>query len=1239
MTTVSSKRDVARSKVRQFGSLAKKQIVRAKAYLGAPRIRTSPNLKASRQTPVTIAEPPVDPQLSVIVPAYNVAGYLEECIKSIVEQSYTNWEMLIINDGSQDNTGEVADRLAADDGRIRVVHQENRGLGAARNTGINKSHAPYMTFVDSDDLVAPNAFKLMMESVEESDSDVVIGAIDRFNSARHWVPFWVDLVHDERRIGITAKEIPSVMWDVFACNKIFKRSTWHDIVGEFPTGTLYEDQECTAKLFVNDATLDILPETVYHWRHREDGQSITQQKSNVDDLSQRLRVAKHVESIVNNYTSSYVEYWYEKCLGEDFFYYYREVPRTGDDFFETLSNGVKNFYDAAPPEAIANIDPPRRWLAYLAAYGSRQDMVELLTAFDTYRTYYSSVFVDGEFRAHVPGLEQLFDKIPTELRRVKPDHLQAQVVITAVGSDSNGALTIQGFGYVPNLNSDLTYAVSIRDETLNLSADSIVVENEGPGALTADPYNPHARSKFQATFNSRLLDNSFADVAQTESGELDLVVALSVGEHSWEVENPKRSAEGIGCWPAPTELTAAGHRFVVVGDPASGTRLKLLTPRFKVRSVRYSAGCVHLDAELCMQNGLPNHGRFNLQDAIVRVKSGSTILGSSPVSGDESRFHVTLPVGKMGVRQKGKFSQNLHVEVVCNGRFAAPLAVSSQLLEGLEPQGLVAAVSSGFGYLAIRVSSVTTMVESVVYDETTEEIVATGRHFVAADEIRTYAPSLALVGPDVTAKCSDLRWQQDTGYFVVRFPLTGGDGRILRPGRFILQNLMPTKQNEPATLWVQTSSALEKQLPKDLQSRTHNLRLAAVGKSRTLQITLTGPGKTKDSDSAFQLRARSLAQFSKKDRPVQENTVFFESFNGDSVTDSPKEIDRVLASRFPELKRFWSVKDLSIEVPDGAVPLVAGTDEWMHRLATSAVLINNNNFPHYFRKANGQKYIQTWHGTPLKKIGNDVPGASLSLRYRALMVKEAESEWDLMIAQSRWAAEIFSSAFAFEGPFFTSGYPRNDALADDSRMARARTAVREAYQIGDTQTVILYAPTWRDYLRDASGRYSRVDFLEMGNTIKLLGDEYSILYRGHANSVHSRQSPLPSGVIDVTAHSDVNELIAAADIMITDYSSIMFDFVVTGKPIAFVVPDLVRYRDDTRGFYFDFERDSPGPLFSNGKEAATWIKSVSDGTIIDTEKYLNFVERFASSEDGQSAERFINEYLSLFENGDLRKGK
>ena len=106
---------------------------------------------------------------------------------------------------------------------------------------------------------------------------------------------------------------------------------------------------------------------------------------------------------------------------------------------------------------------------------------------------------------------------------------------------------------------------------------------------------------------------------------------------------------------------------------------------------------------------------------------------------------------------------------------------------------------------------------------------------------------------------------------------------------------------------------------------------------------------------------------------------------------------------------------------------------------------------------------------------------------------------------------------------------------------------------------------------------------------------------------------------------------SASDMMITDYSSIMFDFVVTGKLIAFVAPDLSRYRDETRCFYFDFVNDAPGPIFSSSDEATAWIKSNKDGNSTHTEKYISFLSRFAPRDDGMSASRFVDRYSSLFE--------
>lgn len=1230
MSAIASKIEGSRSKVRKLGSAAKRKFRTASARFG--QIGDQKNAEGRIPKVDKVTEIPVDPKLAVIVPAYNVSQYLEDCVKSIVNQSYTNWEMVIINDGSVDATGSVADQLAAADGRITVIHQENRGLGAARNVGIHRTKAPYMTFIDSDDLIAAEAFSLMMESAAESGSDVVIGSIDRFNSTRSWVPFWVELVHNERRLSITAKELPPVMWDVFACNKIFKRKTWDEIVGKFPTGTLYEDQECTAKLFVSDAKLDIIPETVYHWRHREDGQSITQQKSNIDDLRQRIRVAKHVESIVGGYTDSYVNYWYEKCLGEDFYYYYREVPRTSDGFFEVLQEGIREFYDVAPSQAISNIDPPRRWLAYLAAHGTRDQMVDLLVAFDTYRTYFTTDVRNGQLSSRVPELDHIFDCLPESLLRTEPSHFQAQSVVTDIDCDESGSFTVSGFGYVPSLDADLEYSVVLRNDDYSVFADCVEILEESPGALTRDPYNSHLNTKFSATFSGELIDATFKELDRTESDQLDLVVQVHLGHHTWEIVNPKRRSEGAASWPAPSEITPGGHRVLVVSDPSISTRIKILTPRFGIRAIEIGEETVHISGQQLTSNRLPNHDRFDLSDAYVRIRSGQRILGTGRIQSTDSLFHGSVPLAGLGRPPKGQFSSSYLVEVVCGGKFAAPLAVSQSLVGARDSRtGNISVDSSGFGYLQITRDSISTVVDSVVFDEEGGQLVVCGLHHVDSNLHRTGTPNLSLVGTGKVVESSELNWRRDGGAYVAKFKLPSGDESAVESGKFVLQNLQPSGQATPATLWVGTTKRLEELLPIDLSTGTNNVRLSAIGKSRTLQLTFSAPGVTRDSESAFQQRSRAEKYFSHPTRTIERGTVLFESFGGKSVSDSPKEIDRELAARYPTLRRFWSVVDHSVRVPEGATPLVVGTDEWMHRLATSSVIINNNNFPHYFRKSNGQFYIQAWHGTPLKKIGNDVPGANLSLRYRNLMVKEAENEWDLLLAQSPWAARQLSSAFGYSGPVFDGGYPRNDFLSDQTRLSEGRAKVLQDYGIDGMKTIVLYAPTWRDYLKDSSGRYSRVDFLGLAKTIQTIGKDFVVLYRGHANSSDSVQAKLPDGVVDVSKHSDVNELMAAADMMITDYSSIMFDFVVTGKPIAFLTPDLERYRDETRGFYFDFEKERPGPIFRNAHEAISWIQTSSNGAIDNAEQYVRFIAKFASKDDGGAARRFVEEHCKLFE--------
>src|SRR5690606_29897068 len=197
-----------------------------------------------------------------------------------------------------------------------------------------------------------------------------------------------------------------------------------------------------------------------------------------------------------------------------------------------------------------------------------------------------------------------------------------------------------------------------------------------------------------------------------------------------------------------------------------------------------------------------------------------------------------------------------------------------------------------------------------------------------------------------------------------------------------------------------------------------------------------------------------------------ENAVFFESFYGHTSGCNPRAIDRVLAERAPSVTRYWAVSDLSVEVPAGASAVVESSPEWWRARAESRMLIVNDWLRRRFVRKPGQHVLQTWHGTPLKRLALHRPG--FAPRRMAAIVKESR-RWDVLLAQNTYSERILKKAYAFFGkPVWTDGYPRNDML-----LTSDGAGMRAALGIGTDEHVLLYAPTWRD------DRSEIVDFIDL----------------------------------------------------------------------------------------------------------------------------------------------------------------
>jgi CDP-glycerol glycerophosphotransferase len=342
-----------------------------------------------------------------------------------------------------------------------------------------------------------------------------------------------------------------------------------------------------------------------------------------------------------------------------------------------------------------------------------------------------------------------------------------------------------------------------------------------------------------------------------------------------------------------------------------------------------------------------------------------------------------------------------------------------------------------------------------------------------------------------------------------------------------------------------------------------------------------------------------------------ENAVFFESFYGRSVGCNPQAIDRELARRAPNVRRYWSVVDFSVPVPEGAIAVVEGSPEWWRARGAARLLVVNDWLRRRFSRKPGQRVMQTWHGTPLKRLALHRPG--FDPRRMAAVVKESR-RWDVLLAQNTYSERILKKAYAFFGrPIWVEGYPRNDALlTGDPRVVRA------ALGIGDDERVLLYAPTWRD------DRSEMVDFVDAEQLAEQA--DAVVLVRGHSRTLEQGRDHAGARVIDVTGYPETAQLLLAADALITDYSSVMFDFSVTGKPMYFLVPDIDHYRGKLRGFYFDLARRAPGPLLRSQEELVAALADDGHDEAYAS-RYAAWRAQFNSRDDGHAAERVVDRIL------------
>lgn len=361
--------------------------------------------------------------------------------------------------------------------------------------------------------------------------------------------------------------------------------------------------------------------------------------------------------------------------------------------------------------------------------------------------------------------------------------------------------------------------------------------------------------------------------------------------------------------------------------------------------------------------------------------------------------------------------------------------------------------------------------------------------------------------------------------------------------------------------------------------------------------------------------------------PCDPKLIVFTSFHGKGYMDNPKAIYEEMCrdERFDTFRKVWLLKDVSQN--DGLDKEKFGSLKGIMTILRAKAWVFNCKMPYYLKKKSNQIYLQTWHGTPLKRLGCDInlkEGATfytdkISEKEMKESYRVDSAKYDYLISPSDFTSEVFQTAFDMSADkLLEVGYPRNDVLfnVDPDKTKE----IRKQLGIEGRKKVVLYAPTWRDNSFDKNG-YTFDLQVNFALWKEYLADDYVVLFKPHyLITTKFDLSNYKGFVYEIDAGRDIADLYALADVLVTDYSSVFFDYAILKRPIYFYMYDLESYMHELRGFYIDINRDLPGEIYREEKEMLIDIKSGK----FDYNKLMGFSKRFNSNEDGRASKKVVD---------------
>ena len=1136
--------------------------------------------------------------ISVIMPIYNIdEPFLRACLDSVLKQTKDKLEVIMVDDGSTNNSGEVADEYAKKYPYFTCYHIPNGGVSRARNFGVTKAKGKYIYFVDSDDIITEDMLEKLYITAERDGSEVAVCGAERFSSVNEWDSF-LHLCAFRNIDSLThIKESPDLLFDAAVWNKLIRRDFWEKHNISFPVDVLYEDIPAMLSMHYLANKVSVIKSIDYLWRVRDmETKSITQNTADLSNLTGRIHVLKMLdeffeenvkeESLKLELQKRIIHYdmmlFFNACLG---------IPK--EDALKNMEIIRDYISEAIPAEAFSyiNLVEKRIYKAlfendyerFIQIVGFRRRELKNCPCFEKDGKIFvklpESIFPEGccdignDISQTYPTV--LVNNIVSEPERIeieaslfipkvnitKPDEQKLEAVLCDYYSGKEYPLEVQNFENTEITKKKGTTFSSVLGEEKSYNYDGtgyrIIIDSESfrgdavkNGVIVLKYSNRFSKGK-------ALLKNLNAAARKKADGFScifkDSIIRTSVAPG----ETPAINCEKIGCTLLQSTLSDSKLHFSISKN----------LPLFAVDDSKNALPFEEAEDDYCISfDELENDKEYG-----VFYKSENGAL--QPLIRTNKAVNLISDREGVFVVRSNK-THNVSIRPIMRATFLRNIERENDVVR-------FTTVSAGKRLVA-GYSSARIVVDDVIMNK--KVVLASAK---CTAEKKKYVCDFEIDFSDEEIQKN--LYKSNREVFIEYL----GDGKKTTRQR-IFSSKHFNQSFEYGTLGIVFDRCLQ-----------GNLRLR-------LQLNWSEEELTKEKRDA--LTSKNYPEYRKA--PIQKNLILFESTWGTKYNCNPRAIYEYINNNYPQYECVWAFNDPRTPINGRARRIRRKSQEYFKALSTAKYLISNVNFGDAYVKREGQIVLQTMHGTPLKTFGLDiwqemaVPGARESLIKRC-------SNWDYLIVQGEFMKNKAPDMFLYNKEILETGYPRTDILYAQTDVDK----IKSSLGIPKDKKVILYTPTFRI-------RHRFIMQLDTEKMRKALGDDYVLLVRVHYFTLENYDVvPDNKFVFDVSHYASVQDLYQISDMLITDYSSVMFDYALLEKPMIFYAYDLETYSEATRGVYFDIREEAPGPITFTTDEVINAVINIDDETKKVEKRTAAFKNKYLTYENSESTKKVVEKVL------------